>query len=373
MTDEDGLHGRVGVSQLVGMSKKIFISHAAKDQKLADALVDLLQTGVNVSANDVFCSSLEGLGIPPGKDFIEHIKAQIQQPKVVIALLSQNYLSSQFCMCELGATWAMSHRLLPLLVSPVTYQDVKGVLSVTQLVSIDTGLTGTMQALVDELGMPAPNLERWEAKKLAFLKKLNSFIKKQEPPSTVTAADHEAVKKQLAEARKALEDSEVEVSDLKETVQELSSLKDQSAVRKVKLRKSSASQRLEDLESAVQEQLSKVNRAVGCVAYRKFSSGSGTAFNHFQDSDLAEAASEAASKMQLSDEGTGQFHLADSHPIIRKLVKALTELSSFLQSEEMPAELMEDFENKHDFPLAIENWDYWGYALDKRLGRMSPP
>lgn len=34
------------------MSKKIFISHAAKDKTLADALVDLLQTGANVSSDD---------------------------------------------------------------------------------------------------------------------------------------------------------------------------------------------------------------------------------------------------------------------------------------------------------------------------------
>lgn len=355
------------------MSKKIFISHAAKDKQLADALVDLLQTGINVSANDVFCSSLEGLGIPPGKDFIEHIKAQIQQPKVVIALLSQSYLASQFCLCELGATWAMSHRLLPLLVSPATYQDFKGVLTVTQLVNIETGLTGTMQALVDELDMPPPNLERWEVKKAAFLKKLNSFVRKQDAPATVTAAEHGVVQKQLAEARRALEDSEAEISVLKDTVKELSSLKDQTGVRQVRLRRSSAAQRLEELEKAVQEQLSNVNRAVACVAYRHFSSGGGTVFNRFQDADLADAALEAESKMQLSDEDSGHFHLAEGHPTIKRLTKALTELSNFLQSEEMPAELYEKFEEEHDFPLAIENWDYWGYALDTRLGRMSPP
>jgi hypothetical protein len=355
------------------MSKKIFISHAAKDKKLADALVDLLQTGINISADDIFCSSLEGLGIPQGTDFIAHIKAQIQQPKVVVALLTQSYLASQFCMCELGATWAMSHRLLPLLVSPMTYHDFKGVLTVTQLASIDSDLTGTMQALIEELEMRPPNFERWEAKKAAFLKKLSAFVKTQDPPSTVSASEHDAVKEQLNEARKALEESEIEISDLKETIEEISSLKDQAAVRQVKLKKSSAAQRLNDLENAVREQLAKVNRAVACVAYRSFSSGGSTMFNRFQDQDLAEDALQAESKMHLYDEGNGQFQLGKNHPVIKKLVKALTELSTFLQSADAPPELLEEFESEHDFPLAIENWDYWGYALDKRLGRMSPP
>jgi len=114
------------------MKKKIFISHAVKDKKLADSLVDLFQTGMDIKSRDIFCSSLEGLGIPSGSNFIEHIKSQLQSPEVVVALLSPNYFESQFCICELGATWAMSHELIPILVPPASYKDLKGVLLPTQ-------------------------------------------------------------------------------------------------------------------------------------------------------------------------------------------------------------------------------------------------
>lgn len=58
------------------MSKSIFISHAVADKALVDRFVELLQIGSNVNGEDIFCSSLEGMGIPTGKNFIEFIKSQ---------------------------------------------------------------------------------------------------------------------------------------------------------------------------------------------------------------------------------------------------------------------------------------------------------
>src|SRR5438270_6014278 len=56
-------------------SKPIFISHAATDKAIADRVVDLLNTAMGIDVqNDVFCTSLEGLKIPPGKDFKDFVK-----------------------------------------------------------------------------------------------------------------------------------------------------------------------------------------------------------------------------------------------------------------------------------------------------------
>lgn len=116
------------------MSRSIFISHAVKDEHLIDNFVDnILQAGMGIQVEDIFCSSLSGMGIPSGKNFIDYIKEEIQQPKAVIVFFSKAYISSQFCMCELGATWAMTHNILPILVPPLTYSDVKGVLTGIQV------------------------------------------------------------------------------------------------------------------------------------------------------------------------------------------------------------------------------------------------
>ncbi len=81
--------------------RPFFISHAVKDQKLVDALVDALTTSGVASPDDIFCSSLEGMGIPRGQNFIDFIKGQLDRPRLVVIILSQNYYESAFCMCEL--------------------------------------------------------------------------------------------------------------------------------------------------------------------------------------------------------------------------------------------------------------------------------
>jgi hypothetical protein len=42
--------------------KSIFISHAVKDKKLVDALIELLEGGIGLSKDAIFCSSSEGQG-----------------------------------------------------------------------------------------------------------------------------------------------------------------------------------------------------------------------------------------------------------------------------------------------------------------------
>src|SRR5690349_5879628 len=118
-------------------SKAIFVSHAATDSAIADKVVDLLATamGINVQ-KDVTCTSLEGLKIPAGMDFKQFIKEQIQEPKIVLLLISKNYFASQFCLAELGASWAMSHRIIPFLVPPCKSDDMKAVLSGIQALKI---------------------------------------------------------------------------------------------------------------------------------------------------------------------------------------------------------------------------------------------
>jgi len=68
--------------------KRIFISHASKDKKLADSFVDFLVLALNIKNTDFFCTSLEGLGIPTGANFIDFIQDQLKVCEIVISLIS---------------------------------------------------------------------------------------------------------------------------------------------------------------------------------------------------------------------------------------------------------------------------------------------
>lgn len=160
------------------MSKNIFISHAVKDKPLVEKFVDdILQVGMDISANDIFCSSLSGMGIPSGKNFIDYIKEEIQQPKVVIVFFSKAYISSQFCMCELGATWAMTHNILPILVPPLTHSDIKGVLTGIQVDRVNNAdeINRFQEALSNILGNKL-SFSRWERKRNHFLKESKEIL-----------------------------------------------------------------------------------------------------------------------------------------------------------------------------------------------------
>ena len=162
------------------MSRDIFISHAVKDKDLVENFVDnILQLGMGISTEDIFCSSLSGMGIPSGKNFIDYIKEEIQQPKVVIVFFSKSYISSQFCMCELGATWAMTHKILPILVPPLTYSDVKGVLTGIQVDKLnDADDLNRFQQTFSEILEKDILFPQWEKKRNKFLKESESILNK---------------------------------------------------------------------------------------------------------------------------------------------------------------------------------------------------
>lgn len=167
------------------LTKRVFISHAHADKSLVDALVDLIETGIGVPSKDIFCTALEGLGIPAGASFIDYIKQQIRRPDVVLLLITENYLKSRFCLAEMGAAWAMSHRVIPLIFGGMSPSEVGGVLGATQILKIgeDSGLNQFYQELTTALRVSKPNVPRWEAKKQKFL----AFADGIQPKATLPA------------------------------------------------------------------------------------------------------------------------------------------------------------------------------------------
>lgn len=349
------------------MSKKVFISHAVKDKPIVDAFVDLLQTGANFPYNEVFCSSLEGLGIPAGAKFIDHIKGEIQSPDLVIAVISEHYLQSQFCMCELGATWAMSHNMFPLIVPPLNFSDVSGVLKATHMVRLDDE-SGLSQFATEIAALfPATNVQiaRWNVKQKTFLKKLPNLLKEIGSPSVVSLSEHQAIKNELADTRALAEELEETNSVLKEKNEQLKSCKDASDVLEVERQFAGDEEELNSLIESANGRLEEFNSAVAYVAYRKFAFGEAAHINHYKDPEsLGEANSGVENEFLLQDEDG--FTLNEHHPKVKKLVKELEKLSDYLEHE-ASAELHEGYEMENEIPLSISNREFWESALDSRL------
>lgn len=352
------------------MSSEIFISHAVKDKAIADALVDLLLTSTKISSDQIFCSSLEGLGIPPGVNFVDYIKGKIQKPKAVIALISPNYLGSQFCMCELGATWAMSHDLLPLLVPPLTFEQVKGVLTGVQLARIDdaTGLSELTDRLLTLTGTPVGASSRWEVKRNTFIKEtLPKVLKKIKNPITVSEVDFKKVQQDYNESLKEMAAYEKTAAELRSQIADLSQLKDRKQVTAVMRKHSTSADTLEALITEFSAQLIELPAAVSYVAFAELGAERRVILNTFKDHDFVDAATRAIDEQFLTI-GEGDVYLNDRHPRIRKLKKAFQELNRFINYD-CPTDVAEDFEDENGIPMTLENRAYWECALDTRIKR----
>lgn len=353
------------------MAHEIFISHAVKDKVLADAVVDLLQLGLNLDVDTVFCSSSPGLGIPSGANFVDHIKEKIQSPAAVVALITPNYFASQFCLCELGATWAMSHKLFPLVVSPLKFEEVKGVLTGVQLTALDNAefLSELRDQLIKTLEVGGGKTARWEAKRDAFLKNLPKLLKKLPAPNHISPAAHSKVVDDLAGAKEYIAELDEQVEQLKALVADLANAKDKNEVDSIKRAHLAEADVLDQLETKVRERLKVLPKSVSFVACKELGLQQPFRANRYKDPDLDDDLHDAKGDDLIEIDDSGFCILNDKHPKIQRFMKSYNTLSRFLRS--VSDELAADFAEEHEMTLTLSNREYWEFSLDERIAKIS--
>lgn len=247
------------------MSKSVFVSHATKDAAIAAEIVDLIEEGIGVPEAEIFCSSLDGYGIPTGKNFVTFMKDQMLEPKVVILLLTPAYFESKFCLSELGAAWVKSHYIFPILVPPLGYEDVRDVLLGTQVSRItdDIKFNELRDHLMKEITLDAKSSTKWDTKRRAFLNNIEPLIAGVSGPTTVPSEKFLAMEAKLAEAHSELDASEQEIASLKKQLAEMELLKDRQAV--AELKATYHGNDLEDVIASLSERADAVRTALSAL------------------------------------------------------------------------------------------------------------
>ena len=244
--------------------RKVFITHSTRDKKLADQLVDLINTGIGVPHNEIFCTSLEGLGIPQGtSDFKEYIRKELDGCEAVIALISANYYASPFCMCELGALWVLAKTFFPILVPPTDFDDLRGVLSGTQCCKLTDDATPSMlYTRLSKLTLNPVPIERWDVKKRSYLRKLPQVIASLPKPESVKADEHARALTALQLQKELAIHLQEEIDNLHEQVEEIAKAKGAKEVTEIRRRFSSELDQFEALKSHCRTALAKLPRIV---------------------------------------------------------------------------------------------------------------
>lgn len=160
------------ISKHKEISLKIFISHSSRNRKIVDCFVDkILFLGCGINENEVFCSSIEGLGITTGLDFREHIKSRLLESDYSFLLISNEYKESDICLNEMGASWAQENVIVkPFIFPNIGFDSIGTLYSVKQVVKLDdsSALDDLFQEITEKYSIPRI-IARWNKAKKEFL------------------------------------------------------------------------------------------------------------------------------------------------------------------------------------------------------------
>ena len=135
--------------------KKIFISHCQSDEPIVKPLVHMIHMACNLNRDDIFCTCIKGMGCSAGDLFSETIRNAFAESSIIVALLTKNYKTSEFCMAELGASWISRDDkvFIPLIDEDIDYDFFKGVLTgVSELkINDEFGLSQLCDKICDRL------------------------------------------------------------------------------------------------------------------------------------------------------------------------------------------------------------------------------
>ncbi len=163
---------------------KIFISHSNNDHELAGLLVDLFRSALNLSAEDIRCTSVEGFKFPGGTKIDEQIKTEVLNAKVLIGLISKESSNSAYVLFELGARWGTGKNLIPLLAPSTELSILHG--PITAYHALNCGNSNDLFQLASDVALylgkklENPNVYQKNIDKILSLSEKNEDKKKKD-------------------------------------------------------------------------------------------------------------------------------------------------------------------------------------------------
>jgi hypothetical protein len=130
-------------------SISVFISHSHQDASLAAQLVDLLRSALNLRAERVRCTSVDGYRLAAGSDSDEQLREEALDSLVFIGILSPFSMASAYVLFELGARWGTKKPIIPLLAPGMGPQALRGPLVGLNAISCDSA--AQLHQLVSEV------------------------------------------------------------------------------------------------------------------------------------------------------------------------------------------------------------------------------
>lgn len=335
--------------------KPIFLSHSFHDKDLAERLVNLLTNGCDVSRNDIFCSSLNGMNIKVGTtSFIQYLKEQLDAPKLVILLITESYLASSFCLAELGAAWRMGVPFFPLAVPPISRSEIGGVLELVQAGDITKpAYLDQLRDKIIELFKKQMSTDGWNDQKEIFLNGLDALIKGIKKPDLVKRVELETAQAQSKRLLDLITAKDVEIKNLKEEIVEMGKIRPLEEVKAVKRKFSSTQEEFDRLCAAASNALGKLKSATQAALFWELR---GDSYRPTTEDDWSSV--HEAEAVQEIIEGQINHDLRT----VQKAEEAVRELKHYLQNLK-DGDFLTDYEDENEFPADVGNQKFWHQEL----------
>ncbi|GAA6164828.1 hypothetical protein NBRC116590_25320 [Pelagimonas sp. KU-00592-HH] len=341
---------------------EIFISHAVADKKLARALVSFLKEAIGVPEKSIFCSSVEGHGIPLGADFNEYMKSKIQEPKLVILLITETYLERHFCLMELGAAWARSLNACPVVVGDVSFATVTNTIGLKQAwnISNHAGLNDLKQMIVaTDIELERRGPHAWDDKRSEWRAKLSKILPKLPKGTIATRQELDKANGVVSNLKEIISDLEGQLDRASSQIDALKACKDSEQVKDV-LKGFSDTSKNEEFEQLV-ENLSdaKPARVWTGVYLHILLDYFGLSGKIDWQNDEAEFTAAIQYKLISDDDG---YPVLWGTKKLKKVEAALRNLSAFLDDPEN--EKFISAKEDQDVPMDLEDRTFFEHHLN---------
>lgn len=163
---------------------KIFISHSSLDVAYVKSFVEnILILGLDITAERVFCSSMEGHGIRRGQYIPDRLREEVKKASLALLFISKNYKSSEVCLNELGAAWATLSKetVVPLLLPDTDFNQI-GFININRLglkISERKGILKLIQDCKQQLNGTF-NIDKLHSKIEDFIGDVEAFSSKKD-------------------------------------------------------------------------------------------------------------------------------------------------------------------------------------------------
>ena len=137
----------------------VFISHSSKDKDIIKSFIDnILIKGFRLDDSQIVCTSLEQYGVEGGNNIPEFICKKISGAKVILAMVSPNYKSSEVCMNEVGAAWALKKDIIQIVLSETNFDNLCWLINTYKALRVNdrNGLDSLEETLCKAIGITIP-------------------------------------------------------------------------------------------------------------------------------------------------------------------------------------------------------------------------